>query len=77
MASKSFHVVSRPGGRWSVKKSGEGRASRSFDSQSDAISFARSVAQNTCGEMIIHKRDGRIREKNSYGKDSCPPKRKR
>ncbi len=76
----SYHVVSHAGGKWSVRKTGEGRASRVFDTRSDAISFARSVAKDTCGEIIIHGRDGRIRETSSYGRgiaaDPYPPRSK-
>jgi hypothetical protein len=77
MSRDSYHVVSRPDGKWSVRKTGEGRASRGFVTQSDAVAFARSVARNTCSEMIVHGRDGRIRESNTYGKDPCPPRDRR
>lgn len=74
----SYHVVSRSSGNWSVKKAGEGRACRVFPTRSDAISFARSIARSaardTCSEVVIHGRDGRIRDKDSYGHDPCPPR---
>jgi len=31
-------------------------------------------ATNQKSEVIVHRRDGRIREKNSYGNDPYPPK---
>ncbi len=70
----SVHVISRSDGKWSVRKTGEGRASRVFSNQRDAISFARSVAKSSKSEMIIHSRDGRIRDSDSYGQDPCPPR---
>ncbi len=76
MARYSYHVVRRSNGRWSVRKSGEGRASRVFGNQREAISFARSVAKSSKSETIIHGRDGRIREADSYGQDPCPPRNK-
>lgn len=77
MAGKSYHVVSRLDGKWSIRKTGEGRASRVFTTQSDAVSFARTIARGSSGELIIHGRDGRICEKNTYGKDPFPPRDKR
>ena len=77
IARESYHVVSRPDGQCSVRKTGEGRASRVFSSKSDAVSFARALAKDRCGELIIHGRDGRIREASSYGKDPYPPRHKR
>jgi len=71
---REYHVVSRSDGKWSVRKAGEDRASRVFRSQSDAISFARSAAKSACSEIIIHGRDGRIRDRDSYGSDPRPPK---
>jgi hypothetical protein len=73
----SYHVVSRSDGTWIVRESGEGRASKSFKNKSRAISFARSAARGSRGELIVHGRDGRIRDHDSYGQDSCPPRRKR
>ena len=39
-----------------------------------AIAAAREIARNQKSELVIHGRDGRIREKDSYGNDSFPPK---
>jgi hypothetical protein len=77
MAKDSFHVISRSDGAWSVRKTGEGRAARVFDIRSDAVAFARSIAKKKKGEIVIHGCDGRIRERDSYGKDPCPPRDKR
>jgi len=74
MTKKTVHVVSRSDGGWSVRKTGESRASRVFNSRSDAISFARGMAKNARGEIVIHGRDGRIRDRDSYGNDPCPPR---
>ncbi|MEP7107357.1 MAG: DUF2188 domain-containing protein [Ferruginibacter sp.] len=41
--------------------------------QSDAISVARDIARNNSSELIVHGRDGKIRERNSYGNDPYPP----
>lgn len=74
---KSKHVVHNPGGGWKVKSGGASRASKVFDKQSDAIAYARSAARKDNAELFVHGRDGTIRERNSYGKDPCPPRDKR
>ena len=44
------------------------------NTQKDAISYARNIAINNSSEVVIHGRDGKIRDKNSYGNDPFPPK---
>lgn len=76
MAKNSRHVVPRQDG-WAVKKSGASRASKVFDTQSDAIKYAKGQAQKDSAELYVHRRDGTIRERNSYGNDPNPPKDKK
>ncbi len=77
MASKKDqHVVPRSDG-WAVRRSGAERASRVFANQADAVSHARNLAKEARGELYIHRRDGTIRERSSYGHDPVPPKDKR
>lgn len=57
-----------------LKKSGSDRASKHFNTQEEAIQWAKGVAKNQKTELYIHGKDGKIREKNSYGKDPHPPK---
>lgn len=73
MTSNAQHVVPRDG-RWSVRKTGSDKVTRTYDTQREAINEARRIAQNQETELYIHGRDGRIRERNSYGKDPHPPK---
>lgn len=73
MAKAGQHVVPS-GTKWSVRKAGAARASAVYDTQLEAIARGREVAQNQKTELFIHGRDGRIRERNSYGNDSHPPK---
>lgn len=75
MTKKSNHVVpSREKGGWTVKKSGSTKASKSFDKKSDAVRYARELSRKEQTELYIHKKDGRIQDRNSYGKDPFPPK---
>lgn len=67
------HVLPRSDG-WAVKKAGASRDTKVFDNQSQAIDYAKNVAKRNNSELFIHSRDGRIRERNTYGKDPLPPK---
>jgi len=61
-------------GKWAVISSGSSRASRVVPTQSKAIEIALEQAKRSGGELYIHDRNGRIRERNTYGKDPHPPK---
>lgn len=74
---KTQHIVKNPDGGWAVKKGGSTRATKIFDTQEKAISHGREIAKNQKAEFYVHGRDGKIREKDSYGKDPYPPKYKK
>lgn len=71
--SKHYHVTSHPEG-WAVKKEGASRASSLHSTQKEAISEGRTLAQQSHGELRIHRPNGQIREAYSYGNDPHPPK---
>ena len=73
MAGKSQHVTPN-GNKWRVLRAGASRASRIFETQEEAIDFAREKARAAGAELYIHGRNGRIRERNSYGNNPHPPK---
>lgn len=73
MARKGQHVVPHAGG-WSVKRAGAAKATSKHATQAEAIQAGTKIAQNQGTELYVHGRDGRIRERNSYGKDPNPPK---
>jgi hypothetical protein len=73
MSKPGQHVVPN-GSKWSVRRAGASKASGTFDTQREAIDRARTIAQNQSTELFIHGRDGRIRERDSYGNDNFPPK---
>lgn len=58
---------------WAATKEKAQRASGIFPTQREAINRAREIAKNNGQEVVIHGVDGKIREKNSYGNDDCPP----
>lgn len=70
---KNQHVVPR-GGNWAVQGAGNSRATSIHDTQSQAVERAREIAQNQQSELLIHRRNGRIRDRDSYGNDPFPPK---
>ena len=72
--SKNMHVLPHSEKGWAVKQAGNSKNSRLFVKQTDAISFAKDNAKSKKSELFIHGRDGRIRERNTYGKDPFPPK---
>lgn len=73
MAKRNQHVVPHPNG-WAVKGAGGQRASSVHRTQQEAIDQGRSVARNQCSELLVHGRNGQIRERDSYGNDPFPPK---
>jgi len=73
MAAKQVHVVPRDGS-WAVRRSGADRDSSRHSTQADAIGAGRGTAQREHTELFIHGRDGRIRDRDSFGNDPCPPR---
>ena len=73
MTGKNQHVVPHKDG-WAVKGAGNQRATSVHTTQAEAIQEAKQIAQNQRSEMLIHGRNGQIRERNTYGDDPFPPK---
>lgn len=73
MKHKGQHVVPSGDG-WAVRKSGASRASNVFLTQDDAIRRGRELAKVQGGELYIHGRDGRIRERDTFAKSPLPSK---
>ncbi len=71
--AKNQHVVPHCG-KWAVKGAGSKRASKILDNQQEAIDLARKIARNQGVDVVIHGRDGIIRDKDSYGSDPFPPR---
>lgn len=73
---KNQHVVPH-GDEWAVKGAGNEKATSIHSTQKDAIDAARDIAINQRSEVVIHRPDGTIRDKDSYGNDPNPPKDKK
>ncbi len=74
--NKNIHVVPHPEG-WATKTAGSTKAGSVHGRQSDAINTAIPTAKRRRSEVVIHRSDGRIRDKDSYGNDPFPPRDKK
>ena len=71
MSGKNQHVVPADHG-WGVRGEGNGRLTSRHATQAGAERAAREIALNQRSEVVIHRQDGRIRDRNSYGNDPFP-----
>lgn len=63
-----------PNGGWDVKGAGNSKPTKIVQTQKEAIDIAKSIAKSQKSEVVIHGKDGKIRDKDSYGNNPCPPK---
>ncbi len=68
--SRNQHVVPHPDGGWAVKGEGNDRYTAVFEYQDEAIERARQIAMNYGADVIIHRKDGSIRDRRSYRRDT-------
>lgn len=71
---KEIHVTPHSDGEWQVKTAGADRAAANMPTQKAAIAVGRKMAQERGVELVIHGKDGRIRDKDSHGRDPFPPR---
>jgi hypothetical protein len=57
---------------WVVTTSGAEHVTQQFPGKEDAIEFGESVAKRKKTSLIVHQRDGRIEQVDSYGSDPFP-----
>jgi len=77
MSRTERHVTPNPEGGWDVVAPNADRASAHRDTQADAIDRAREIVHNAGGgEVVIHGRDGAIRDSDTVapGNDPNPPR---
>lgn len=70
---KNQHVTPHPNGGWQVIGAGNTKATVRTDTQEQAIEVAREIAKNQESELFIHRKNGQIRERSSFGNDPYPP----
>lgn len=70
---KNVHIVPHSEG-WAVRIEGNDRATSVHRTQEQAIDAGRERARRDETEILIHGENGRIRDRDSYGNDTFPPK---
>ena len=71
---KHVHVTKKQEqGNWRVMQEGNPSPIAYADTQQKAFLIAREIAKDEKSDVIIHRPDGRIRERDSYGNDPYPP----
>ena len=70
--SKRIHIVPADDG-WAVKREKSERASAKTDTKSKADAIGRAIARKENGELIIHGKNGKIQDSDSFGNDPVPP----
>jgi len=73
--TKKIHGVPHKDG-WATKGEGTDLASKVFEKKSDAVDSGRKSAKEDKTDLVIHKKDGKIQDSDSYGNDPNPPKDK-
>lgn len=71
---KPVHTVP-DGNGWSNKQGGKTISHHHTKANAEVEGRRQAIKYQT--EHVIHKTNGQIGEKNSYGNDPCPPKDKR
>ncbi len=71
--AKQVHVVPHSGS-WAVKSTGASKAAKLTSTQHEAIQVGRQIAINKRAELVVHRQDGSIRSKDSFGNDPFPPR---
>jgi len=62
------HVVPSDKG-WRVEIEGTGGARSTHKTQAEAAKSARRIARQNKTELLIHGRNGRVRERSTHGRD--------
>lgn len=73
MAGRNIHVVPS-GDVWAVKPEGNPFPTSTHATYGAAIDAGRELARRQGSELLIHRPDGRIRDRDSYGNDPFPPR---
>jgi hypothetical protein len=73
---RNQHVIPTETG-WAVKGERNFRITNKTETKDKAIVIARQIAKNQKTELVIHNRDGKIIDKDSFGNDPHPSKDKK
>jgi hypothetical protein len=70
---QDIHVVPHAEG-WATRKEGASRAGGVYPTKATAEQHGRDQAKREHVELVIHNKNGRISDSDSYGNDPNPPK---
>lgn len=59
----SYHITKHPNGGWQLKKGKAQRAMKRFNTQKEAIDYAKQLEKERGISYLIHKQDGSNRKK--------------
>ena len=76
MPRNERHVVPNPKGGWDVRAPKANRSSSHHDTQAKAEARAKEILARSGGEVVIHDKEGKIRDSDTVppGRDPFPPK---
>lgn len=62
-ADKVYHISKRKqDGKWQIKAAGGAKAIKLFDTQKEAIAYAKTLADNQEARIVVHKMDGSFKK---------------
>lgn len=73
MGKRNVHVVPN-GNQWAVKPEGSKSPTSTHRTQKAAEDTGRRMAKQNESELVVHRPNGQIRDKDSFGNDPNPPK---
>jgi len=73
MSYKEYHVT-KDHNQWQLKGVKAEKAIKTFNTKQESIDYSVQIAKNQKAELVIHKEDGTIQDKRSYGNDPYPPR---
>lgn len=66
--AKAVHIRKKADGGWAVKRQGAARATSVHKTQAEAAAAGRRLALKSGGaEVVVHRADGRVRDRDSVG----------
>jgi Uncharacterized protein conserved in bacteria (DUF2188) len=68
MKKPNIHVVHKSG-QWAVEAEGASDDATKFSTKEDAVAAGKEMARKGAVELLVHREDGSIGERDSYGHD--------
>ncbi|MCB9436715.1 MAG: DUF2188 domain-containing protein [Anaerolineales bacterium] len=73
MTMIQLHVVPY-NGQWALRWANSTSVVATYRTKEEAVAAGRQLARQHGAELVIHRLDGTIQERDSYGNDSYPPR---